>query len=240
MTKTLKFPFQKAASSFVVAFVFDFLTLSPFLIFSIFVVGMGTSAVSSSSLLIISLVFFSLVFLVLWKLIPLSQVALKIFEWLLKLFKLEDKKWALLSTEKIRMTIEDIRQIKKKGIYWLTFIQSLGIRLTKYGALYFLLFSLLRSHAYTMEKLSFFKTILGVTGAELSGALPIKGIGGFGTWESAWALTFQLLDFDSHIAVLSGIGVHLITNFFEYFLGIISILILASPIIKKKRNSVTP
>jgi uncharacterized protein (TIRG00374 family) len=236
LTKNLKFPVEKAASSFVVAFVFDFLTLSPFLVFSILVVGIGTSGVSSLSLLIISLAFFSLIFLILWKLIPISQLALRVYEWVLKLFKLDEKKWSTLSVQKIRMTLDEIRHIKNKGIYWLTFIQSLGIRLAKYGALYFLLISLLRSHAYTLKELSFFKTILGITGAELSGALPIKGIGGFGTWESAWALTFQLLDFDSHIAVLSGIGVHLITNFFEYFLGVISILILASPVIKKNRN----
>ena len=45
----------------------------------------------------------------------------------------------------------------------------------------------------------------------------------------------MLLGFKSQIAILSS-GVHLITNLFEYFLGILSILILALPFIKSKRQ----
>jgi hypothetical protein len=82
--------------------------------------------------------------------------------------------------------------------------------------------------------MSIWKTILGITGAELTSVLPVKGIAGFGTWESAWALTFQLMKFQPDIAIISGIGVHLITNIFEYSLGIISILILLLPFLRKK------
>jgi len=78
---------------------------------------------------------------------------------------------------------------------------------------------------------------LGLSGAELTSALPIKGLAGFGTWESAWALTFRLMDFDPRLAVISGIGVHLITNVFEYSLGLGSILILAWPYLRKKRKA---
>jgi hypothetical protein len=66
--------------------------------------------------------------------------------------------------------------------------------------------------------------------------LPVKGIAGFGTWESAWAIAFQLMDFDQRLAILSGIGVHLLTNLFEYSLGIMSILILAFPLLKITRG----
>jgi hypothetical protein len=87
-----------------------------------------------------------------------------------------------------------------------------------------------------MKKLSFWKTILGTTGAELTSALPVKGLGGFGTWESAWALTFRLMDFDPELAILSGIGVHLLTNLFEYTLGIAAVLVLVFPLLNIKRN----
>jgi hypothetical protein len=77
--------------------------------------------------------------------------------------------------------------------------------------------------------------ILGITGAELTSILPIKGLGGFGTWESAWALTLTQLGFESRIAILSS-GIHLISNLFEYILGLASILILSSPRYREKIN----
>jgi hypothetical protein len=144
----------------------------------------------------------------------------------LKVCKQESQKWAETSVKKIRLTIDELTRIRRRKIDWPLFILSLGIRLAKYLSLYFLLFSLLRSHGFFLENLSFFKTILGITGAELSSALPIKGIGGFGTWESAWALTLMLLGFEKRIAILSS-SIHLITNIFEYVLGIASILILS-------------
>ena len=236
MNKRLNYSFEAAASSFVLAMVFDFLTLSPFLVVAIFIVGLGSTAVSSVTLLIIALFFFIFLFAVLWKIIPLSSILLKVYQRMLKTLKFEEKKWAQISVEKIILTIDSLSQIKEKKIYGPVFFLSLSIRLAKYTSLYFLLFSLLRSHGFILRKLSFWKAILGITGAELSSALPIKGIAGFGTWESAWAIAFRLLDFEQRLAILSGIGVHLLTNLFEYSLGIVSILILAFPLLKRTRG----
>jgi len=235
LNKRMNFSFEMAASSFVVAIVFDFLTLSPFLIIAIFAVGLGTTAVSTVTLLILALIFFLSIFIILWKIIPLFSFLLKVYHRVLKILKSEKKKWAKISVEKIILTIDCLSQIKEKKIYWPIFFLSLSIRLAKYVSLFFLLFSLLKSHGFLFKELSIWKTILGITGAELTSALPIKGLAGFGTWESAWAITFKLMDFESRLAILSGIGVHLLTNLFEYSLGIISILILAFPLLKKTR-----
>lgn len=226
LNKNLKYSFEAATSSFVVAFILDFLTLSPFLVFSILVVGLGTTSISNMTLLLIAFLFFVILFLVFWKMTQLARFILKIFRWMLKVFRQEERKWAETSVEKIHLTIEELFRIRKRKIDLPLFILSLGIRLVKYLSLYILLFSLLRSHGFSLENLSFFKTILGITGAEMSSALPIKGIGGFGTWESAWALTLMLMGFEKRIAILSS-GIHLITNLFEYALGISSILILS-------------
>lgn len=235
LNKTLKYSFETAASSFVVAVVLDFLTLSPFLVLSILAVGLGATSLSNMTLLAISLFFFALLFLIFWRMIPIARIFLNFYQWLLKVFKMADQKWAESSVKKIRLTIDELIKIKKRKIDWPLFILSLGIRLAKYISLYFLLFSLLRSHGFFLENLSFFKTILGITGAEMSSALPIKGIGGFGTWESAWALTLLLLGFEKRIAILSS-SIHLITNLFEYVLGVASILIL-SVVHTRGRNS---
>jgi len=235
LNKRLKYPFEQAASTFVVAFVFDFLTLSPFLIISMLIVGLGTTSVSNLTILLMASVFLLLVFLVLHQIIPLSNIFLRIYTYLLKSFRLEKKPWAETSKNKINLTIDGLRHIKNRKIQWPLFLLSLLIRAAKYGSLYFLLLSLIHNYGFSIANLSFWKTILGITGAEMTGALPIKGIAGFGTWESGWALTFQLMDFEQKIAILSGIGVHLVSNLFEYSLGILSILILTVPFLNRKR-----
>jgi len=234
INRRMKFPFEIAASSFVLAVIFDFLTLSPFLIISIFIVGLGSSAVSSTLLLIISFLFFLTIFLVLWMLIPLAKHFFKLYSYSLKFFKVNKKIWALKSKKTIEKTIEELSATKKKRLYWPVFSISLVLRLAKYGAIYFLLYSILSSHGFNLHNLNFFKTILGVTGAELTSILPIKGLGGFGTWESAWVLTFKLMNFQPQLAIISGIGIHFITNLFEYILGILSIIIISLPF-KKTR-----
>jgi uncharacterized membrane protein YbhN (UPF0104 family) len=233
LNKSMKYSFQAASSSFVVAFVLDFLTLSPFLAFSILAVGLGKTSVSDGILLIISVLFFLFVFLVFWKVVKISAIALNVYKWLLRVGKQDKKNWAKVSIEKIQLTTDELTRIKQRRIGWPLFILSLGIRFAKYGSLFFLLYALLHSHGFSLESLSFPKTILGITGAELTSVLPIKGIGGFGTWESAWTLTLVLMGFEKRMAILSS-GVHLITNLFEYILGVISIVILN---IVKPRNT---
>lgn len=225
LNKNLRYPFESASSSFAVAFILDFLTLSPFLGFAIVTVGWGKTSLPNGTLIAVSSFFFLLVLMVFWKLTQIAAIALKVYQWLLRAIKQDQKKWSDVTVQKWQLTIGEIDKIKERRIGWPLFVLSLGIRLAKYGSLFFLLFALLRSHGFSLESLSFPKTILGITGAELTSALPIKGIGGFGTWESAWALTLMLMGYDKRIAILSS-GVHLVTNLFEYALGIGSILFL--------------
>lgn len=233
LNRRLNFSFEVATSTFVIAFIFDFITLSPFLVLSIFAVGFESTPIPFSGLLLLSLLFFIIICLILWKIAQIFSYLLKAFRFLLKAFRKEGKKWSKISVEKIQSTKDHLFQIKERKIFWPILFLSFFIRLAKYSFIYFILFSLLRSYGFTLKDLSFWKTILGTTGAELTSVLPIKGIAGFGTWESAWALTFKLMNFEPRLAILSGLGVHLLTNLFEYSLGIIAILILALPFIKK-------
>ncbi len=237
LNKRLEFSFESAASTFVVAFVYDFLTLSPFLILAIFIVGFGIPAVSTPGLLALSLLFFLIIFLIIWQIIPILHVLLKIYRFLLMLVKADRKNRARRSIIKLQGTIDSVAEIRKRRIDIPLFLLSLFIRLGKYISLYLLLFALLRSHGFSLRDLSFWKTILGITGAEMTSALPVKGLADFGTWESAWAVAFRLMNFEAGLAVLSGLGVHLITNLFEYGLGFLSILILAVPYFKKNSRS---
>jgi uncharacterized membrane protein YbhN (UPF0104 family) len=240
LNKRLDFSFESAASTFVVAFVLDFLTLSPFLVLAVLAVGFGTATIPIPALLAFALGFFLLIFVVLWKIVPVSRFFLKIYQALLKILKADQKIKARVSVDKLQATIESLREFQKRRIYAPLYLLSLVIRLGKYISLYVLLFALLRSHGFGLQDISFWKTILGITGAELTSALPVKGIADFGTWESAWALAFQLMRFDAKLAILSGIGIHLITNLFEYGLGFLSVLILAVPFLQKARSVRSP
>lgn len=236
LNKSMKYSFEAASSSFVVAFILDFLTLSPFLAFAILAVGLGKTSISNGTLLVISFVFFLLVFVLFWQAVAICGISLRFYRWLLKLLRKDRKIWAEVSVRKLQLTIDELKRIKKRRIGWPLFFLSLGIRFAKYSSLFLLLYALLRSHGFSLANLSFSKTILGITGAELTSALPIKGIGGFGTWESAWALTLVLMGFEKRIAILSS-GVHLITNLFEYILGIGSIFYLTLCHSRKKERS---
>jgi len=105
--------------------------------------------------------------------------------------------------------------------------------LGKYLSLFILLYAVLRSEGVAWSGMSFWKTVLGLTGAEMTSALPIKGLAGFGTWESAWSAALLWMGFDPRLAVLSGLGVHLVTNLFEYALALGSLAVLA---FRRKRD----
>jgi hypothetical protein len=235
LNKRLGFPFEAAASSFVLAFVLDFLTLSPFLITSVIAVGPGADALSTPALLLVAAAFFVLVFLVYWRLIPVTRFILAVFRRLLRLARLEERPASRSAVQKFELTIETLDSCRRDSKAVPIFVISFLIRLAKYLSVFALFFALLRSHGFSLHDLNFWTFILGLSGAELTSALPIKGLAGFGTWESAWALTFRLMDFNPRLAVISGIGVHLLTNVFEYSLGIGSILVLAWPYLRRKK-----
>ena len=229
LNKRLGFTFESATSTFVLASVLDTLTLSPFLILAGLSVGLGAGAVSVPAVLGVASVFFAIVALLVWKIVPLGRFLETLLKRLSARLGLAGRPFLTLAEEKLKLTVDEISLYREKRSLVPVFAQSLVIRLAKYISVFSLFYGLLRSRGYTLADLSFAKFILGISGAELTSVLPVKGLAGFGTWESGWALTFRLMDFDTGLAVISGIGVHLLTNIFEYSLGIGSLLVLAWP-----------
>jgi uncharacterized membrane protein YbhN (UPF0104 family) len=236
LNRRLGFRFEQATATFVTAFVLDFLTISPFLVTAVLSVGLGANAISNTALLAVALLFFLAVLALFWKIVPVSRFVFSVYQRFLAAFRLQEKKFSALSRDKFELTIQSLASIRGEKKSLPIFALSLLIRLAKYISVFSLFYALLRSHGFSLPDLSFWTFILGLSGAELTSALPIKGLAGFGTWESAWVLTFRLMSFDGRLAILSGIGVHLLTNLFEYSLGIASILILAWPYLRKPRG----
>ncbi|MCX7974849.1 MAG: flippase-like domain-containing protein [Candidatus Aminicenantes bacterium] len=235
LNRRLGLAFESVTSSFIAAFLLDFLTLSPFLIVAILSVGLGIDPIASPVVLAMAIFFFIMVILAFLFLIPLSKFCFQIYFFLGGKLRLIHKKWFQKSIDKFRGTIDLLRLTRRHSSSWLIFFLSFSIRLAKYGSLFFLLHSLLQSFGFGLAQLSFWRLILGTSGAELTSALPIKGIAGFGTWESAWALTFRLMGTEKNIAIISGLGVHFLTNLFEYSLGITSLFLLALPYLHRNQ-----
>ncbi len=236
LNRRLGYTFELASSAFILAFVFDFLTLSPFVVAAVLIVGFGATVLSSAPLLATAAIFFLAIALVLWKLVPALGLAGRFLRRTARIVRAEEKPWLRLTLDKLASTRETLGWVQQRRIFWQTFIMSLIIRLLKYFSLFFLLYALLRSRGFSLEAVNFWKCVLGLTGAELTSVLPIKGLAGFGTWESAWALTLGFLGFDAQTAILSGIGVHLLTNLCEYSLGVGSILVLLVPFLRERRR----
>ena len=225
------FPFEIAASSFLVSFLFDFVVLFPLIFLAVFWIHFETIPLFSSMFVMACILGFIVIVVVLFYLAFILRFMLRRIESVMHRCSLN--KFSALKTgiDKLYSTAQDIDRIqKRKSDYGKIIFSSFLIRVFKYSSLYFLLHSVLNPFHFKIQDLNFFNVFLGILGAELSAVLPIQGLAGFGTWESAWSLTFKMMGyFDSKIAIVSGFGVHLVTQVFEYFLGVLSLIILYLP-----------
>ena len=135
----------------------------------------------------------------------------------------------------LESTEREIRGAREAGIYGSLLLLSICVRAFKYGSLYVLLFALVAPLGYALEQLSVPKVFLGLCSAELAASLPISGIAGFGAYEGAWALVFNLLGFE-RIAEITSISHHLITQVYGYTLGGVALLVLLLPVFKVKQH----
>jgi uncharacterized membrane protein YbhN (UPF0104 family) len=236
LTKRLNFSFEKATSAFVASFVYDFLTLGPFLGLALIAVGGSVAPLSGTALYAAAGIFFAVCLIVLIRLPFFFGIGVRIFEAVLKLAGRRNSQRGLSALSKLEATRACLEVIQEKKLGIPFFILSLGVRAAKYVSIYFLLFGLLRSLHFGFGDISFWKLILGITGAEMTSVLPVKGLAGFGTWESAWAIAFGLMKYEPRISILSGLGVHLVTNVFEYALGIGSLAVLAAPLLRRRKG----
>ena len=230
LNRKLGFPFEIAASTFLISFILDFIVVFPMLFFAIMMVGINVFPVTSFPFIMISMVLLIFLVLLLVYLNRLVKVFADLLTWCLKILGKEGNLRLTGLIEKLLLTAKDIENIRERKIYGNVLLSSLAVRLFKYSSLYFLLHSVLVHLNFKMTDLNFWKVFLGILGAEFSALLPVHGIAGIGTWESAWVLIFKLLGFfDPDVAIISGFSVHIITQMFEYSLGILSIILLYLP-----------
>jgi hypothetical protein len=103
---------------------------------------------------------------------------------------------------------------------------SVVIRLLKFGAYWALLLAVVHEQGVGAAELPFWRVFLGISAAELSATLPIHGIAGFGTYETAWALGFERLGVPWGVAIVSGFATHLLSQLCDYSIGVVALAIV--------------
>ncbi len=223
----LGYPFERAAQSFLVAFIYDFLTLGPFVALAVLLAGRGVDF-PAGLLLGLAAAFFVIVVLAAWKLVALLKAALALAERIARRTGRSDRKGWLLIEAKGRATIAALEDPRNGRVRLPVLGLSLLIRLAKYVSVLALLWALLARQGYGLSDIGFGRLILVLTGAEMTSALPVKGLADFGTWESAWALGFKWMGFGAGLAVVTGLGIHLISTLFEATLGLAALIVLTA------------
>ena len=110
------------------------------------------------------------------------------------------------------------------GERMLVLLISFLIKLAKYLSL-FTLFVALVGHRATLPL--FFLFSVGIAGAELSSYLPVQGLAGFGTWEAAFMLAARQLSIPVENPFLTALVMHLVTQLWEYGIGVAAFLFLS-------------
>jgi uncharacterized membrane protein YbhN (UPF0104 family) len=228
----LNIPLAPAMSSFAYSFIFDIISLSLLLLPATLVAGFGGR--SSYVLWAGGVVLAGLSIVILLVLPWLSH---RVAEILLSIKRIPET-WRDRIYLELKNTEKHLLLARQQGMYWRILALSLGVRCCKYLSLYVLLLGLVVPLGYQVLDFPLEKVFLGLCSAELASSLPVSGIAGFGAYEGAWALVFQLLGYEERIAVLTSISHHLFTQVYGYGLGGVALLLLMFPYFTSQRQKI--
>lgn len=236
MNRRLAVTAESAASTFIVSFILDLVTLGPLLFIAAAVRFVIAAPAKGSQLplawaAIFGLVFFAASAAAAWWLGPLAKTLARLP--LALAHGRGNSVWARAAAalDRIAASLEIVRH---GGALVRLLVISMVIRLAKYIALFALTESLLAGANYTGPHPDPWDLIIGVSATELIASLPIPAIGQFGVWEGGMVGVLVLMGFSREPATIVAFGVHSITTAYEYLLGFLAIGGLL--ILSRKRN----
>ena len=214
---------SSASAGFAYSFIFDFISLG----FIILLATLAASGVSQHPLL---LIFAGLILagISIGLLILLPRL-LQIGSSLLNRFSFLSPVTRNRIAEASTALRAELLRIQQSGMFSRILMLSLGVRGCKYLALYVLLLCLVLPAGYTVSDFPLAKVFFGLTAAEMAASLPISGIAGFGAYEGAWSLVFQLLGYPAKLSALTSVSHHLLSQVYGYALGALAFLLLLLP-----------
>lgn len=228
------FPVEIGTSVWAVAFVLDLVVMVPLVALGVMAVGSSRLGISMWVLAGIASLFF------------IAAVAL--FSCLPRVVGMAGRlvaraapasRRAAAVKEKLALAAAEIGAIYRRGILARVILLSFLVRILKYGCIAFLVYAILNPidpGRYTLRAIGYWPVFLGASLAELSASTPLSGIGGFGLYEGVWTGAFYLLGYPRELAALSGVSAHVITQLFGYSLGVLGIVALMAPLLRRRKR----
>ncbi len=105
--------------------------------------------------------------------------------------------------EKMTETAEDFRAIKTRNTYFPVSVTSLA----SWAMIFWTFYAYMKSFGI---EISLTKMLFGSTIGVIANALPVSGIGNWGTLEAGWAAGFLAVGLSKEKAIASGFGVHIL------------------------------
>jgi uncharacterized membrane protein YbhN (UPF0104 family) len=216
-------PLEDAVASLLLVLLFDVFALAPLLIIAALIVGGSQLPIE-------------------WVVVTGAGLALGSYGAIWASGPIAARAAALLDTSRSgshrAALVEKLRELgralvgaRSRRIFLPVLALSIVVRLCKFGSYFFLVLAIMVPLGYTAAGLGVSRVFLGVVAAELSAALPIHGIAGFGTFEAIWAVSFTQLGFSRDHAIISGILTHTVSQVVEYSLGACAFLYLMRPVV---------
>lgn len=214
-----------AASTFIVSFVLDLVTLGPLLLLAA-ALRLGAAAPGGGTQLPLGwtaafgAVFFAASAAAAWWLGPLTRAVGRLPRALAR--RRADGIWARVASS-LNTVAASMEGVRRGGALAGLLAVSLLIRLAKYAGLYALTESLLAGSGYAGPHPDPWDLVIGVSATELFASLPIPAIGQFGVWEGGLVGALVVLGFPREPATLVAFGVHGVTQVYEYLLGLLAL-----------------
>lgn len=217
VTTRARRPVEDGVATMAIAFLLDLVALAPLVLCALLLIG-GGEAVAPGLATAVSV---ALAAGGVTAVLSASAVARRVAEWTRRVIASpRGSAWS----GRLEALADRFDRARRDGVLLPAFGLSILVRLAKYGSAYCLVLSLLLPMGYRVEDLAIPRIFLGSVAAELAAALPVHGLAGFGTYETAWALTLEELGYPREHAAISGLLAHAITQGIEYVLGGIALL----------------
>tara|TARA_Y100000310_G_C20663067_1_gene805886 strand:- start:692 stop:1669 length:978 start_codon:yes stop_codon:yes gene_type:complete len=222
MTKKRDVSIAKSGSVLVIARILDMIAIAVILLVAVIMVPVLPAFLATVSYFVAGLLVVSL--FMLFSLVHFGKHFMSGLGKLFSLFRLGKTSIAKWVLEKGDEAIDSFKVLKSKGSFFEHLFYSLfiwGVR--------FVLFWLITIGLGV--EVGIWVGIIGITLPMLSTFLPIQGLGGFGTLEGAWVLSFMSLGIAKEVAILTGFGFHIVFLTFSIITGVYGFMALS--LIKK-------
>jgi uncharacterized protein (TIRG00374 family) len=200
-------------ASLIASRVYDFfLTLIFFLVAS--VSSQALLKVNLFLVLLLSVALIGLTFLAFFHMPLLLRWFSSLLTWISQRIGLKNRRPVDWLQVKLHEMAEDFYAIKARGTYLSVTLASL----ISWGMAFWMFYAFLRGFGI---EISFMEVVFGSTIALITSALPVGGLGNWGTLEVGWTAGFLLIGLSKENAIATGLGTHILIFITSALLGLI-------------------